>query len=41
MRTLWEPGVSRGQCGKAGLRGLAIGVLIASALVAASLSGLI
>ena len=41
MRSLWEPGRKRGECGKSAVRGLAIGVAIAAAAVAASLSGLI
>ena len=41
MRSLWEAGPKRGQCGKAAARGLAIGVLVATAAVVASLLGLI
>ena len=40
MRTLWEPTAKRGQCGKAAVRGLATGLLLACAIAVASLLGL-
>ncbi len=41
MKSLWERAPKRGECGKAAVRGLAIGVLVAAAAVVASLMGLV
>ena len=40
MKTLWERGAKRGECGKAAGRGLAIGLLLAFAALVTSVLGL-
>jgi len=41
MKSLWEPGPRRGDCGKAAARGLVIGGALGLALLAAVLVGLL
>ena len=41
MRSLWEPGPRRGDCGKAAVWGFAIGGSLGLALLAAILVGLL
>ena len=41
MKSLWEPGPRRGDCGKAAVWGLAIGGALGLSLLAAVLVGLL
>jgi hypothetical protein len=41
VKSLWEPAPPRGQCGKAAVRGIVIGVALGLALLAATLVGLV